>query len=231
MTASIIILKNSGEVGREPVAADLDYGELAINYADGKLYYKDSANTVESFTSDPGTVKSVEVSGGNTGLTTTGGPIVDSGTITIGGTLNIASGGTGATTATEAINALLPVQSNNTGKLLSTNGTAIAWVFVQYTDIVGTPNLANVALTGMLGDLVNVNLGSGPTNNQVLTYNALTGQWIAANTQIIQSLNQIPDVYAPDPITNGTVLVYNSSASRWESTTVLNEQTMDGGTY
>ena len=231
MTASIIILKNSGDPGKEPVAADLDYGELAINYADGKLYYKDSANIVESFTSDPGTVKSVEVSGGNTGLTTTGGPIIDSGTITIGGTLNIQSGGTGATTATEAINALLPVQANNTGKLLSTNGTAIAWVFVQYTDIVGTPNLANVALTGMLGDLVNVNFGSGPTNNQVLTYNALTGQWIAANTQIIQSLNQIPDVYAPDPITNGTVLVYNSGASRWESTTVLNEQTMDGGTY
>lgn len=49
-----------------------------------------------------GDVASVDVSGGTTGLTTTGGPIVSSGTITIGGTLGIGSGGTGATTAPNA---------------------------------------------------------------------------------------------------------------------------------
>ena len=42
-----------------------------------------------------GTVTSVAVSGGTTGLTTTGGPITTSGTITITGTLSVASGGTG----------------------------------------------------------------------------------------------------------------------------------------
>ena len=46
-----------------------------------------------------GTVTSVDVSGGTTGLTTTGGPITSSGTITLGGTLDIDNGGTGATTA------------------------------------------------------------------------------------------------------------------------------------
>lgn len=49
-----------------------------------------------------GTVTSVNVSGGTTGLTTSGGPITGSGTITLGGTLAIANGGTGATNATAA---------------------------------------------------------------------------------------------------------------------------------
>jgi len=44
-----------------------------------------------------GTVTSVDVSGGTTGLTTTGGPITAAGTITIGGTLAATNGGTGLT--------------------------------------------------------------------------------------------------------------------------------------
>lgn len=49
-----------------------------------------------------GTVTSVAVSGGSTGLTTSGGPITSSGTITLAGTLAVGYGGTGATTATNA---------------------------------------------------------------------------------------------------------------------------------
>ena len=49
-----------------------------------------------------GTVTSVNVSGGTTGLTTSGGPITTNGTITLNGTVNIANGGTGAITATNA---------------------------------------------------------------------------------------------------------------------------------
>lgn len=46
-----------------------------------------------------GSVTSVDVSGGTTGLIFTGGPVTSSGTITAGGTLGVANGGTGATTA------------------------------------------------------------------------------------------------------------------------------------
>lgn len=53
-----------------------------------------------------GAVTSVGVSGGSTGLTTSGGPVTGSGTITLGGTLAIGSGGTGQTTAAAAITAL-----------------------------------------------------------------------------------------------------------------------------
>lgn len=42
-----------------------------------------------------GTVTSISLSGGSTGLTTSGGPITSSGTITLDGTLAIANGGTG----------------------------------------------------------------------------------------------------------------------------------------
>ena len=49
-----------------------------------------------------GTVTSIDISGGTTGLTTFGGPITAAGTITLGGTLAIANGGTGAATAATA---------------------------------------------------------------------------------------------------------------------------------
>ena len=47
-----------------------------------------------------GTVTSIDVSGGTTGLTTSGGPVTTSGTITLAGTLAVANGGTGVTTKT-----------------------------------------------------------------------------------------------------------------------------------
>jgi hypothetical protein len=50
----------------------------------------------------PGGVSSVNVSGGSTGMTFSGGPITSSGTITMSGTLDVDNGGTGATTAANA---------------------------------------------------------------------------------------------------------------------------------
>ena len=49
-----------------------------------------------------GTVTSVAASGGTTGLTFTGSPITTSGTLTLGGTLDVDNGGTGATSASAA---------------------------------------------------------------------------------------------------------------------------------
>lgn len=80
--------------------------------ADGYLYRSTS-------TAGTGTVTSVDVSGGTTGLTTSGGPITTSGTITIAGTLNVANGGTGATSLTS-------------GYLLKGNGTSAVSASVAY---------------------------------------------------------------------------------------------------
>ena len=55
--------------------------------------------TITSNDSTVGTVTSVAASGGTTGLTFSGSPITSSGTLTLGGTLAVANGGTGASVA------------------------------------------------------------------------------------------------------------------------------------
>jgi hypothetical protein len=74
-----------------------------------------------------GTVTSVDVDGGTTGLTTSGGPVTSSGTITIGGTLDITAGGTGEVTQQAAINALTDVASATVGEVLKKVGTDAVW--------------------------------------------------------------------------------------------------------
>lgn len=44
-------LKKSSISGKIPSVSDLEYGELAINYADGRLYFKKANNVVDSFIS------------------------------------------------------------------------------------------------------------------------------------------------------------------------------------
>jgi len=46
--ATDIRLKKSSVAGRIPDSSDLEYGELAINYADEKLYFKNSSNVIKS---------------------------------------------------------------------------------------------------------------------------------------------------------------------------------------
>ena len=41
--AQTIKLKRSSVAGRVPTTSDLELGEIAINTADGKLFYKDRA--------------------------------------------------------------------------------------------------------------------------------------------------------------------------------------------
>jgi len=67
-----------------------------------------------------GSVTSVDVSGGTTGLTTSGGPIISSGTVTLAGTLAVANGGTGAATLAAAGIATLTGTETLTNKTLTT---------------------------------------------------------------------------------------------------------------
>ena len=50
-----------------------------------------------------------------------------SGIISSSATLSISEGGTGQTTATNALNALLPLQTSNDNKYLQTNGVTTQW--------------------------------------------------------------------------------------------------------
>lgn len=82
-------------------------------------------------------VTSVDVAGGSTGMTFNGGPIVDDGIITMSGVLNIANGGTGASNASDAINALVPAQTGNQNRVLGTDGTSVSWVATSQGTITG----------------------------------------------------------------------------------------------
>jgi hypothetical protein len=55
---------------------------------------------------------------------------IPSGVTWNGATIGIGYGGTGQTTANAALNALLPSQTSNAGKLLKTNGTDASWITV-----------------------------------------------------------------------------------------------------
>lgn len=53
--ANKVLLKKSSVLAKIPQTTDLDYGELALNYADAKLYFKDSSNSIQSFGSSTAT--------------------------------------------------------------------------------------------------------------------------------------------------------------------------------
>lgn len=49
MANNKIILKKSSVAAKIPQTTDLEFGELALNYTDGKLYFKDSFNEIKAF--------------------------------------------------------------------------------------------------------------------------------------------------------------------------------------
>jgi hypothetical protein len=127
------------------VSATSTVGTSDIETALGFTPY--SAANPDGYTSNVGTVTSVDVDGSTTGLTFTGGPVTASGTITLGGTLSIANGGTGATSASDAVAALLPSQVTNAGKFLTTDGNVTSWEAIALTG--GT--VTSVAVSGANG--------------------------------------------------------------------------------
>jgi hypothetical protein len=107
-----------------------------------------------------GTVTSVDVSGGTTGLTTSGGPIISSGTITIAGTLITSNGGTGLSsyTAGDLVyyatgTALSKLAIGSSTFLLTSTGTAPQWsdpsgvTVGTATNATDATNADNVAVT------------------------------------------------------------------------------------
>ncbi len=118
-----------------------------------------------------GTVNSVAVSGGTTGLTTSGGPITTSGTITIAGTLAIASGGSGQTTAQAAMNAFAGAVTS--GSYLRGNGTNVVMNTIQVADVPTLNQNTTGTAAGLSATLAITSGGTGQTTASA-AFNALS---------------------------------------------------------
>ena len=117
-------------------------------------------------TSGSGTVTSVDVSGGTTGLTTSGGPITSSGTITLGGVLNVANGGTGASTAAGAPFALKGANADITS-LSGLTGPISSPTYVQFGSGSGTTLAAGRMWYNETTGSLNFGMGNGNITQQV----------------------------------------------------------------
>ena len=174
--------------------------------------------------SGTGTVVSVDVSGGTTGLTTSGGPVTSSGTITLGGKLNVANGGTGATTLTGYLigNGTSAVTASSTIPTTALSGTVTN---VQLANSAITINGNSVSLggsttvtasttstltigTGLSGTSFN---GSAPVTIAIdSTVATLTGTQTLTNKTISGANNTLTNI-ANSSLTNSSV-TYNGVA-------------------
>jgi len=123
-----ILLYGSTTASNVPLAANLTTSasgvELAINAADGKLYYKDSGGVVQILASKAGNVNVSSFSAGTTGLTPN---TATTGAVTLAGTLATTNGGTGLTSFTA--NGVVYASSTSaltTGSALTFDGTNFA---------------------------------------------------------------------------------------------------------
>lgn len=148
-----------------PSASNLLSGELAINIADGKLFYKDTGGSVQVLVNSSATSVN-SISFGSTGLTPA---TTTTGAVTVAGTLAVGSGGTGLSST--PVNGALDI-GNGTG---FTRTTLTAGSGISVTNGSGS---ITIAATG--GGLPTMNIVTGTTqtavasNQYVLTNAAAT---------------------------------------------------------
>jgi len=133
----------------DDVLAIVDASETSVS-STGETKKITKANLVSGL----GSVTSVDVSGGSTGLTTSGGPVTSTGTITVAGTLAEGSGGTNQTTYakgdilfSDATNSLDKLGIGGTGDVLKTSSGGIP----EWGSVTGSGTVTSVAVAGGTG--------------------------------------------------------------------------------
>lgn len=168
--------------------------------------------------SGTGTVTSVDVNGGVTGLSFSGGPVTTSGNITMSGVLTIASGGTGANTAASArtnlgLGTMALQNANVTGvtntQLLQYNSTQGAWVNVSPSLVtVGFANVANFANSSSFTNVATQAVTATKANVAV----AIQG---GAGNQIVYQTGSNATSFINAPGGSSAYLNWTGSAFQW----------------
>jgi hypothetical protein len=136
------------------------------------------------------------------------------------GTIPVANGGTGAATADGAVTNLLPSQTGNTGKYLTTDGTNTSWSANASGDVVGPASATDNAITrfdGTTGKLI---------QNSVVTVGD-TG--IVAGASISGSTNTLSNI-GNAALTNSAITINGTSTSLGGSISVGTVTSIIAGT-
>jgi hypothetical protein len=139
---------------------------------------------------------------------------------TLSGTIDVANGGTGQTTTTAAINALLPTQATNSGKYLTTDGTNTSWATVGGGGGSGTVTTVSVvSANGLAGTVANAT-----TTPAITLSTSITGV-LKGNGTAISAATANTDYQSPITLTTtGT-----SGAATFNGTTLNIPQYTGGG--
>jgi hypothetical protein len=134
-----------------------------------------------------GTVTSIDVSGGTTGLTTSGGPVTGAGTITLAGTLAAVNGGTGQSSYVignllyaSTTTALSKLAIGTTGQVLTVAAGVPSWA----TPTTGTVTSVAALTLGTTGTDLSSTVATG-TTTPVITLNVPTAS--AANRGVLSA--------------------------------------------
>jgi hypothetical protein len=207
----VAIWNQTIKLGRSPANGELligngaDFNLANITAGSGASVSNTAGGIQISATGSGGTLTSVAVSGGTTGLTTSGGPLTTSGTITIAGTLIVANGGTGLTTLT-ANNVILGagtstptfVAPGTSGNVLTSNGTT--WTSAAppstWTQVVKTTDQTVVGDTFADDNQLTFTIDSTSATYEfrfvVFTNSTVTGWKVAVNGPTLTTLRVGP---------------------------------------
>lgn len=153
-----------------------------------------------------GTVTSVDVSGGTTGLTTSGGPITSFGTITLAGTLAVANGGTGQTSYTDGQLLIGNSTGNTLSKTTLTAGSGVS--------ITNGPGSITIAATGGTGDVVGP---ASATDNAFARFDTTTGKLIQNGLVTADDAGNVANVNSVTFDTTPTTVPTTPGSLYWDS--------------
>lgn len=193
-----VLVKRSSVANSVPIAGDLSYGELALNYNDGNLFYKNSGNVVTVIASNQFVSVSGNITGGNIltpGIISASGTVIGGNLQTLGNVLalgnilasgNMVSGNIFITGATSAVgnvsggnlltNGLISATGtvnagNITGANIISNGLISASGNIQGDNVFALGNMAagNINITGTASATGNITGGNLLTNGLIST--------------------------------------------------------------